>query len=385
MLIELNAKGGKIRWSFLLQKASFPLRSYIEARQGENNFGMTTLQSIVPADHRETFREFRKEFRSRRPLAEAAETSWKRRKAGPTIGTLFPQGVRRRKILAFKPRRIGKDFTYKETEKLQGSSSGERKPHYSSQLKQPMDFARDDYSDDDDDDFDVLKAVKRSVLADLKKQKFSRRKSNMKSSALKPIPTPATSSHAGSHNRANPNAIRPKPGGSRPTSRSIRLIQHPELSFAERVYNLVDESTKIAPEVLCWEHNGRAFRVKDTGDKLGELLGRHFRHNKYSSFQRQLNMYGFTKHVSGKYLGCFQHDHFRIGSKESLFLIRRRGPPNRRHSFSYLGDEKKPGGNKKAHASSGQEKAESETDPIGTEDSADAEDHDENGQDLDQS
>jgi hypothetical protein len=61
-----------------------------------------------------------------------------------------------------------------------------------------------------------------------------------------------------------------------------------------------------------------------------------FADGKYSSLQRQLNMYGFKKCKQGKYAGGFWHPNFHrdYGESDELAKIKRRGPPARRPSQS---------------------------------------------------
>eukprot|EP00978_Attheya_sp_CCMP212_P031165 scaffold116874_cov49-Attheya_sp.AAC.1 len=100
-------------------------------------------------------------------------------------------------------------------------------------------------------------------------------------------------------------------------------------SFAENVHAMITEGASTEPDIVQWIANGEAFTIHETGSKLGELLMKYFDHKKYSSLQRQLNMYGFKKCVIGKYTGGFWHPHFHRdhGTSDELAKIKRRAPP----------------------------------------------------------
>ena len=46
--------------------------------------------------------------------------------------------------------------------------------------------------------------------------------------------------------------------------------------------------------------------------------------NTASSFQRNLNLYGFSKVIRGDDRGCYMNDNFRRGEKDSLAVMRKR-------------------------------------------------------------
>lgn len=50
---------------------------------------------------------------------------------------------------------------------------------------------------------------------------------------------------------------------------------------------------------------------------------RYISENKYSSFQRQLNLYGFRKLVRGEEAGGYMHPLFERGKPEQLSQVRR--------------------------------------------------------------
>uniref|UniRef100_A0A7S3XKP0 HSF-type DNA-binding domain-containing protein n=2 Tax=Heterosigma akashiwo TaxID=2829 RepID=A0A7S3XKP0_HETAK len=51
---------------------------------------------------------------------------------------------------------------------------------------------------------------------------------------------------------------------------------------------------------------------------------KHFRHDKFPSFQRQLNLYGFRKITRGPYTGAYAHQYFRRGKPEMLDMVLRK-------------------------------------------------------------
>ncbi|CAJ1946748.1 unnamed protein product [Cylindrotheca closterium] len=84
-----------------------------------------------------------------------------------------------------------------------------------------------------------------------------------------------------------------------------------EMNFAESVHQLVTEVSERDPTMMQWTSDGAAFIVNPSHPELGVTLGKYFQHSKYSSFQRQLNQYGWTKPRSGRYTGTFFNPFFR--------------------------------------------------------------------------
>ncbi len=66
--------------------------------------------------------------------------------------------------------------------------------------------------------------------------------------------------------------------------------------FPLRLHTMLDavESEGLA-NIVSWQPHGRAFVVHDTQRFVHEIMPRFFQQHKYSSFQRQLNLYGFMR------------------------------------------------------------------------------------------
>ncbi|CAM9353660.1 unnamed protein product, partial [Choristocarpus tenellus] len=89
--------------------------------------------------------------------------------------------------------------------------------------------------------------------------------------------------------------------------------------FAHKLYKLVDEED---PEIVDWMPDGQGFQVKDMDRFCAEIISKYFNHCKFTSFQRQLNLYGFKKRRGDK-AGAFYHPHFRRGQQHLLRRVRR--------------------------------------------------------------
>ncbi|PKY42064.1 hypothetical protein RhiirA4_315390 [Rhizophagus irregularis] len=64
-------------------------------------------------------------------------------------------------------------------------------------------------------------------------------------------------------------------------------------AFLNKLYNMVNDPQ--SNDLIIWSETGNSFLVKRPQDFAKEVLPRFFKHNNFSSFVRQLNMYGFHK------------------------------------------------------------------------------------------
>lgn len=77
-------------------------------------------------------------------------------------------------------------------------------------------------------------------------------------------------------------------------------------------------------EVLAWDESGESFHVRGSLNAISKMLQRYFRHNKYSSFQRQLNYFGFKKYKLSDGTVIYYHQHFCLDRPNDVLKIRRK-------------------------------------------------------------
>jgi hypothetical protein len=80
---------------------------------------------------------------------------------------------------------------------------------------------------------------------------------------------------------------------------------------------------QVDPQVMAWNACGNGFHIYDMESFTTKVLLEYFRHQKYSSFQRQLNLYGFRKVCKGPDVGAYAHDHFQRDAPALLPSVRR--------------------------------------------------------------
>jgi hypothetical protein len=104
--------------------------------------------------------------------------------------------------------------------------------------------------------------------------------------------------------------------------------------FPRRLYTMLDSESnhneeatsqagKDCEPVIQWSESGQAFRIIDTDKFSNDVLPKYFRTSKFSSFQRNLNLYGFSKVRKGPDTDMYAHPSFLQGHPELLSLLKK--------------------------------------------------------------
>uniref|UniRef100_H2ZEC6 HSF-type DNA-binding domain-containing protein n=1 Tax=Ciona savignyi TaxID=51511 RepID=H2ZEC6_CIOSA len=102
-------------------------------------------------------------------------------------------------------------------------------------------------------------------------------------------------------------------------------------TFLLKLLNLLQEPEY--KDYVSWNEDGTAFTVHDQGNFAKHVLPVYFKHNKFASFVRQLNMYGFRKVTTVMHGGIaslhdtaiqFHHPFFIRGEESLLPYIKRK-------------------------------------------------------------
>lgn len=98
--------------------------------------------------------------------------------------------------------------------------------------------------------------------------------------------------------------------------------------FPEKLHRMLLEIEKDgdAPIISFFPH-GRAFGIHDPDKFEEKLMPKYYKQSRLSSFQRQLNLYGFTRIISGPDSGGYYHELFLKGRPALCTHMRRVGIP----------------------------------------------------------
>ncbi|CCI39844.1 unnamed protein product [Albugo candida] len=88
---------------------------------------------------------------------------------------------------------------------------------------------------------------------------------------------------------------------------SMKPIKVPK--FLKALYRMLATED---PNIISWSSDGHFFQIYDITRLEKEILSKYFKHNNFSSFQRQLNNFGFRKWTKTRANVCtFSHDTLR--------------------------------------------------------------------------
>ena len=89
-----------------------------------------------------------------------------------------------------------------------------------------------------------------------------------------------------------------------------------------KTYKILEDRRNA--HIIEWTEGGTCFIVKNKDLFENEIPPKYFKHKKFSSFVRQLNMYDFHKIRKEKEIPIFKHKFFKMASFDLLHKIKRK-------------------------------------------------------------
>lgn len=92
------------------------------------------------------------------------------------------------------------------------------------------------------------------------------------------------------------------------------------VAFPRKLYDLIESEPN---ELIEWSNRGDCFFIRDQDEFCAQVLSKYFRHTKLTSFQRQLNLYGFRRITKGPDTGAYSHPLFSRDDPSHVDTIKR--------------------------------------------------------------
>lgn len=93
--------------------------------------------------------------------------------------------------------------------------------------------------------------------------------------------------------------------------------------FPEKLMDMLDRESIDNRSVVSWLPHGRAFIVRQPKVFTSTTMPLYFRQSKLTSFQRQLNLYGFRRITQGADAGAYYHEKFLRGRPQLSMRMNR--------------------------------------------------------------
>ncbi|KAF8954132.1 kinase-regulated stress-responsive transcription factor skn7, partial [Entomortierella lignicola] len=121
-----------------------------------------------------------------------------------------------------------------------------------------------------------------------------------------------------------------------PQETSVPVSNSGVPDFVKKLYRMLEE--KEHDPIVSWGKTGETFVVKEPNEFAKIILPKHFKHNNFASFVRQLNKYDFHKIKTtedttkpyGDQAWEFQHPKFQVDKRDLLENIRRKTPSSKK-------------------------------------------------------
>jgi hypothetical protein len=86
------------------------------------------------------------------------------------------------------------------------------------------------------------------------------------------------------------------------------------VAFPEKLYEMLQVvDAEDDGHIISWQPHGRCFLIHRKKEFVDHVMPRFFHQSKLTSFQRQLNLYGFVRLTAGKDRGAYYHELFLRG------------------------------------------------------------------------
>ncbi|EAR83599.2 HSF-type DNA-binding domain protein (macronuclear) [Tetrahymena thermophila SB210] len=103
-------------------------------------------------------------------------------------------------------------------------------------------------------------------------------------------------------------------------------------TFLVKTYEMLENQEH--KDIVCWSEDGKSFLIKKHNEFRDQVLPQYFKHNNYSSFVRQLNMYDFHKVRNESTDSEYKNPLFQRGQQKMLSEIKRKSGDNNNDEFS---------------------------------------------------